>query len=158
MIIFQFQDDNELPCGQTNVVQIVPQTHLDFPNGRMLRSRVDKTRLAPPPHAVITWTPSLWTELDPEDQTNIYRNKTDLFALAVGSNCKGKVLILCRNKCYGKLHIASATAFKPCLLAEGQGAGIGKEDNTIDQQFGQSNKEPLSISKWTIVKPMHQTF
>ena len=34
--------------GQTNVVQIVPQTHLDFPNGRILRSQVDTTRLLPP--------------------------------------------------------------------------------------------------------------
>ena len=68
------------------------------------------------------------------------------------------------TKCYGKLHILSATAFKPCLLAEGQGAGIGKEDNTIDQQFGQSNKEPLldatieaSIQSAPL-SSMHQTF
>ena len=64
------------------------------------------------------------------------------------------LLIFCGNKCNGKLHIVSATVFKPCLLAEGQGAGIGKEDNTIDQQFGQSNKEPLldATIKASIVK------
>ena len=42
-----------------------------------------------------------------------------------------------------KLQILSATGSKPCLLAEGQGAGKGEEDNTIDQQFGQSTKEKL---------------
>ena len=52
--------------------------------------------------------------------------------------------IFCCNKISRKIaHSLCKTASKLCLLAEGQGAGKGEEDNTIDQQFGQSTKEPL---------------
>ena len=52
--------------------------------------------------------------------------------------------IFCCNKMLRKIaHSLCKTASKLCLLAEGQGAGKGEEDNTIDQQFGQSTKEPL---------------
>ena len=47
------------------------------------------------------------------------------------------------NKMLRIAHSLCKTASKLCLLAEGQGAGKGEEDNTIDQQFGQSTKEPL---------------